>query len=142
MENVDHGLLEHWLLNIRNVQRLHLDELKVCAGIAPADKGTGGLISCCQIFDTGGGGRERREGCVDLAAGLMNLLKCTRYLTLLSNLNPDPIIPDRLGIFLEFSWKHSVVRSYCSVNYNSNYFVEAGSSNDTLLFAAQQRRRP
>lgn len=56
MENVDHGLLEHWLLNIRNVQRLHLDELKVCAGIAPADKGTGGLISCCQIFDTGGGG--------------------------------------------------------------------------------------
>nr|AQT18914.1 carbonic anhydrase [Saccharina japonica] len=28
MENVDHGLLEHWLLNIRNVQRLHLDELK------------------------------------------------------------------------------------------------------------------
>lgn len=29
MENVDHGLLEHWLLNIRNVQRLHLDELKV-----------------------------------------------------------------------------------------------------------------
>ena len=34
MENVDHGLLEHWLLNIRNVQRLHLDELKVCTGIA------------------------------------------------------------------------------------------------------------
>lgn len=29
MENVDHGLLEHWLLNIRNVQRLHFDELKV-----------------------------------------------------------------------------------------------------------------
>lgn len=29
MENKDHGLLEHWLLNIRNVQRLHLDELEV-----------------------------------------------------------------------------------------------------------------
>lgn len=29
MENEDHGLLEHWLSNIRNVQRLHLDELKV-----------------------------------------------------------------------------------------------------------------
>lgn len=27
MDNKDHGLLEHWLLNIRNVQRLHLDEL-------------------------------------------------------------------------------------------------------------------
>lgn len=29
MENKDHGLLEHWLLNIRNVQRLHLEELEV-----------------------------------------------------------------------------------------------------------------
>ncbi|CAN0047240.1 unnamed protein product [Ascophyllum nodosum] len=28
MENKDHGLLEHWLLNIRNVQRLHLEELE------------------------------------------------------------------------------------------------------------------
>lgn len=27
MDNKDHGLLEHWLLNIRNVQRLHFDEL-------------------------------------------------------------------------------------------------------------------
>lgn len=33
MENVDHGLLEHWLLNIRNVQRLHLDELKAISNI-------------------------------------------------------------------------------------------------------------
>lgn len=33
MENVDHGLLEHWLLNIRNVQRLHLDVLKVTQGL-------------------------------------------------------------------------------------------------------------
>lgn len=31
MENVDHGLLEHWLLNIRNVIRLHNDELQVLA---------------------------------------------------------------------------------------------------------------
>lgn len=30
MENVDHGLLEHWLLNIRNVVRLHNEELQVC----------------------------------------------------------------------------------------------------------------
>lgn len=26
-ENKDHGLLEHWLMTIRNVQRLHKDEL-------------------------------------------------------------------------------------------------------------------
>lgn len=31
MENVDHGLLEHWLLNVRNVVRLHNEELQVCA---------------------------------------------------------------------------------------------------------------
>ncbi len=29
MENVDHGLLEHWLLNVRNVVRLHNNELQV-----------------------------------------------------------------------------------------------------------------
>lgn len=41
MENVDHGLLEHWLLNIRNVQRLHLDELQArrrcCASLLSSD---------------------------------------------------------------------------------------------------------
>lgn len=37
MENVDHGLLEHWLMNIRNVQRLHLEELEVSVGIGPPD---------------------------------------------------------------------------------------------------------
>ena len=29
MENTDHGLLEHWLLNIRDVRRLHQEELEV-----------------------------------------------------------------------------------------------------------------
>jgi carbonic anhydrase len=30
MINKDHGLLEHWLRNIRDVQRLHKDQLDVC----------------------------------------------------------------------------------------------------------------
>lgn len=40
MENVDHGLLEHWLLNVRNVIRLHNDELQVgSAAWPPPTKG-------------------------------------------------------------------------------------------------------
>lgn len=35
MENVDHGLLEHWLLNVRNVIRLHNDELQVGPAVCP-----------------------------------------------------------------------------------------------------------
>ena len=56
MENVDHGLLEHWLLNIRNVQRLHLDELKVCADIACRYKRPGCCSSAAR-FSTRLGGR-------------------------------------------------------------------------------------
>ncbi|CAN0164299.1 unnamed protein product [Pylaiella littoralis] len=53
MENVDHGLLEHWLLNIRNVIRLHNDELQE---ISDADKRCRRLVelnvqeSCINLF--------------------------------------------------------------------------------------------
>eukprot|EP00752_Nemacystus_decipiens_P010364 g9234.t1 len=53
MENVDHGLLEHWLLNLRNVIRLHNDELQK---IEDADKRCRRLVelnvqeSCINLF--------------------------------------------------------------------------------------------
>ncbi|CAM9734018.1 unnamed protein product [Ectocarpus fasciculatus] len=53
MENVDHGLLEHWLLNIRNVVRLHNEELQ---GISDMDEKSRRLVelnvqeSCINLF--------------------------------------------------------------------------------------------
>ncbi|CAM9379635.1 unnamed protein product [Scytosiphon promiscuus] len=53
MENVDHGLLEHWLLNIRNVVRLHNEELQQ---IPDQDKRARRLVelnvqeSCINLF--------------------------------------------------------------------------------------------
>ncbi|CAM9234589.1 unnamed protein product [Ectocarpus sp. 4 AP-2014] len=53
MENIDHGLLEHWLLNIRNVVRLHNEELQ---GISDMDEKGRRLVelnvqeSCINLF--------------------------------------------------------------------------------------------
>lgn len=63
MENVDHGLLEHWLLNIRNVQRLHLDELKVGSDWLDGDWDVGLVVLETRYGWNGGGevAAQRRE---------------------------------------------------------------------------------